>query len=165
MQYEGGDEVMKLDGRTNLQNFPLITTKAGITDVLRDWRSQMNKYGTDIGEVTKRTMLLKILPEDLRQDALKSKIYEANTIIDNIIQSQAFVRSDTILRKRKGAVSSLLPQDAPASSTAGPVNSVEGVNPGLVAAIVAAIQGTSGSSGRRADSPRRSPSPNTRARN
>ena len=142
VQFEGGDEVMKLDGRTNLQNFPVITTKVGITDVLRDWRSQMFKYGDDIGEATKRTMLLKILPEDIRQDALKNKIYEANAIIDHVIESQAFARSDQVLRKRKGAVSSLLPQDAPTSSAAGPVNSVEGVTPGLVAAIVAAIQGT-----------------------
>ena len=58
-QFEGGDEVMKLDGRTNLQNFPIITSKAGITDTFRDWRSQMLKYGTDIGKATKRTMFLR----------------------------------------------------------------------------------------------------------
>ena len=34
VQYEGGNEFVKLDGRTQLQNFPDITSMTGITEKL-----------------------------------------------------------------------------------------------------------------------------------
>lgn len=51
-QYEGGDEYIQLDGRTSLQHFPAMSSTAGITEKLKDWRHQMMKFGADIGPVT-----------------------------------------------------------------------------------------------------------------
>ena len=107
-EYEGGDEFVKLGGRTDLQNFEKITSTVGITQKLADWQHAILLHGGDIGIVTRRTMLLKILPESLRNDVLKQKIYDPDAIIAWIKESQTWNRSEEIMKKRKGSVSAVL---------------------------------------------------------
>ena len=68
----------------------------------------MLKYGGDIGLVTRRTMLLKVLPEGLRNDVLKQNIYDPDAIIAWIKESQTWSRSEELMKRRKGAVTSVL---------------------------------------------------------
>ena len=143
VQFEGGDEFVKLDGRTQLQNFPVISNTNGISDKLRDWQHQMNKFGGDIGPTTRKTMLLKILPEHLRQDVLKYGMHDCDRIIHWIAQTQTWSRSEEILKKRKGAVSAVLSDGYGNGPSPGgvdiPVPPTPAVSPELVAAIVAAV--------------------------
>ena len=85
VEYEGSDEYIALDGRTKLQNFPPITSTKGITHTLNDWSHMMMKYGSDIGQVTRRTMLLKILPDQLRTDVLKNGFQTTDPIMQMLM--------------------------------------------------------------------------------
>ena len=166
-EYEGGDEFVKLGGRTDLQNFKKITSTVGISQKLADWQHAMLLHGSDIGIVTQRTMLLKILPEALRNDVLKQKIYDPDAIIAWIKESQTWNRSEEIMKKRKGSVSAItqssdsLPADGQ-PSTSGP--SAPSVTE-IVAAVVAAVGDKRGNKGGGKGGNRsRSQSPAARAR-
>ena len=144
VQFEGGDEFVKLDGRTQLQNFPVMSNTNGISDKLREWQHQMAKYGGDIGHLTRKTMLLKILPEHLRQDVLKYGMNDCDQIIHWITKTQTWTRSEEILKKRKGAVSAVLSDGyghgpAPGGGDVQAAPTSPTVSPELVAAIVAAV--------------------------
>ena len=145
VQYEGGDEFIKLDGRTQLQNFAPITSTNGISEKLREWQHQMSKYGGDIGHVTRRTMLLKILPPQLREDVLKYGMQDCDRIVAYITQTQTWSRSEELMKKRKGAVSPVLPNygngPAPGGGDIAAVTAPPGVTPEIMAAIVAAVGG------------------------
>lgn len=145
VQFEGGDEFVKLGGRTDLQNFPPITSMNGITDKLRDWQHQMSKYGSDIGHITRKTMLLKVLPDHLRQDLLKYGMNDCDKIIAWITQTQTWSRTEEMMKKRRGAVTPVLPNygngPAPGGCDVQDAASPPVVSPELIAAIVAAVGG------------------------
>ena len=69
--FEGGDEVVQLHGRSLLQNFKPAESNHGLAAKLDDWQQMMTKYGGDIGPMTRQTMLLKILPESLRTEVIR----------------------------------------------------------------------------------------------
>ena len=144
-QYEGGDEFVKLDGRTQLQNFPEITSTNNITEKLKDWQHQMARYGTDIGPLTRKTMLLKILPENLRIDVLKYGMHDPDAIIGWIAQTQTWTRTAETLKKRRGSVTPVLPNYGNGPSPGGcdiqAASNSNAVTPELIAAVVAAIGG------------------------
>ena len=145
--YEGGDEYVQLDGRTNLQNVKAITSTCNITDKLDDWQHQMLKYGGDIGPVTRHTMLLKILPESVRQKVLENdKLVGTDSIIAWIRKTHVWHRSEDILKKRHGAVSAITgATQAPVPGTGCDVSpngaAPPTVNKELVDAVIAAVQG------------------------
>ena len=69
--YEGGDAVVQLHGRSLLQNFKPAESTQGLAAKLDDWQQLMTKYGGDIGQWTRQTMLLKILPDALRTEIIR----------------------------------------------------------------------------------------------
>ena len=147
VEYEGSDEYIALDGRTKLQNFLAMTMTNGITQVLNDWSHAMLKYGGDIGPVTRRTMLLKILPESLRTDVLKHGFQTTDEIIAWIKKTNDWSDREHRLKLRKGAVAAVTIDHhethdrAPAPGGVDIPQSPAGVSPELIAAIVAAVGG------------------------
>ena len=69
--YEGGDIVVQLHGRSLLQNFKPAENNHGLGTKLDEWQGMMTKYGGDIGPLTRQTMLLKILPQALRTEIIR----------------------------------------------------------------------------------------------
>ena len=143
--YEGGDEFTQLEGRTDLQNFKPITSSANISDRLGDWQHEMLKYGGDITMPTLYTMLMKILPDSVRQDVLKNGVKDVDEIIAWIRKTNVWNRSADLLKKRNGSVSAITGAthapppgagcDAPNTGAAyGPINK------DLIDAVIAAVQ-------------------------
>lgn len=176
-EYEGSDEYIALDGRTQLQNFPKIQSTTGITQHLNDWSSAMLKYGKDIGPVTRMTMFLKILPESLRTDVLKNGYQNAEAAIAWIKKTNVWTDREHRLKLRKGAVSAVTLEHSSTAQPPGPggwdvaapAQPTPGVTPELIAAVVAAVGQQSQARGRRpqggTSSPRaRSQSPASAAR-
>ena len=166
-EYEGRDEFVKLGGRTDLQNFEKITNTVGITQKLADWQHAMLLHGGDIGIVTRRTMLLRILPENLRNDVLKQKMYDPDAIIAWIKESQTWNRSEEIMKKRRGSVSAIT-QPSDSQTADGQPSTSAPTAPSIteiVAAVVAAVGDKRGNKGGGKGGNRsRSQSPAARAR-
>ena len=103
VDHEGGDRVIQLDGRTGLQNFP-ICTMSNIGLKLDSWQNQMMRFGGDIGPDTRVTMLLKILPQELRNDVIKrGELYSVDLIIGYIRRQLVWGKSEALLKDRGGA--------------------------------------------------------------
>ena len=166
--YEGGDEVIQNDGRTRLQTFPVISNKRELIDRCDDWQEMCSMYGRDIGHASRRTMLLRILPDDIRADVLKQPgLPTTEDIIAWLRRTTAWDRSEMLLKHRhKKSISAVMPAtDAPGPggpSIDAPIPTVDVI----VEAVVAALgKGKGkGKGNRKSDNRSRSPSPSSRAR-
>ena len=152
--YEGGDELVQNDGRTRLQTFPPITKGPDLVERLDDWQQMMNRFGNDIGHATQRTMLLKILPPDMRQDVNKQRdLMTTEDIISYLRRQTAWDRSESIIRNasKRGSVHAVTEPPA-ASMTA--LDATREIAPAstqeIVHAVIAALNGKGGGKGGKA---------------
>ena len=158
-EYEGNDEYIQLEGRTKLQTYAPIHDTSGLLDKLDDWQHQLLKYGGDIGPLTRYTMLLKILPNSVRQDVIKNCAKDVDHIIAYIRNTSVWDRAEELRRKRNGAVTAISggswdQVDTPATEGA---SRTTGAKPDqtLIEAVVAAVK-------KKTNGPRRG-APNTRS--
>ena len=118
--FEGGDVVTQLAGKTRLQNFPVCSSNKGLSAKLDDWSELMLRYGGDVGPEFARTMLLKILPEGLRYETIKSRdIYSVQEIMSWVKSQLVWGRSNELAAKQLkqgGPVNSMTePSERPAT--------------------------------------------------
>ena len=109
----------------------------------------MTRYGGDIGHLSRRTMLLKILPPDMRQDInRRPDLVTIDDIIADLRKQSAWDRSELIIKNasKKGSVSAVMPEQAPHRDVGHDAPTV--VNTELVHAVVAALSAKGNGKGR-----------------
>ena len=100
----------------------------------------MTRYGNDIGHLSRRTMLLKILPPDMRQDInRRPDLVTIDDIIADLRKQSAWDRSELIIKNatKKGSVNAVMPDPTPHHGAGH--ESPTAVNADLVQAVTAAL--------------------------
>ena len=98
---EGGDSVIQMAGRTELQCFGKQSTRNGLSERLDSWQHLFLSYGGVIGPTMARTMLLGWIPSDLRQEVLRNdKLTNVAAIVDYIKSQLAWDHSETLAREK-----------------------------------------------------------------
>ena len=176
--FQGSDEVVQNDGRTQLQTFPTLTNSSHMMDRLDEWQELMSMYGQDIGHHTRLTMLYKILPVETRRDIIKMKnvehLHTTEATIAWLRMNSAWDKSDSLLKTHtKRSVHAVSGDGTDIPVPGSPDMSVPAEVPtsgmhvaAIVESVVAALKATGKGNGKgnRPRTPNRSQSPSARAR-
>ena len=102
-KYEGGDNVVKNDGRTQLQSFGQLNHDTELVNNLDKLQNMMLKNGQDIGWETRRTMLLKVLPAEMKSDVLtrSDELRDVRQIIGWNRKISSWDRSEELIKPRQ----------------------------------------------------------------
>ena len=70
-EFAGSDHLMQVAGRTKLQDYPAITSMKDVQHRLEEWVHLFYQFGEGITAEHANTMLVRILPRDIRTEVYR----------------------------------------------------------------------------------------------
>ena len=67
-QYEGSDDLVKMAGKSKFMDLPQCRSMKDLDHHLDEWLHLMYQYGDDMGPSVLQTLLLRIIPSNLRAE-------------------------------------------------------------------------------------------------
>ena len=99
--FHGGGAMIRLAGQQQLLDFPACQDLKTLNSHLDAWLSHMETYGEGIDSEMAFTMLMKIIPQDIRKDILRRRELQEMPLPDLVehIKSQStWLRSEVLVQ-------------------------------------------------------------------